>query len=71
MSAVEGVPLGLLILLILAGLILLTPGGRSLLWGRWGIVEPKDSPRRGKRRSPCPGMRNPFAQRFGRFGGRC
>jgi hypothetical protein len=35
-----GIPIGILILLILAGLLLLTPGGRSLLWGRWGMVEP-------------------------------
>ncbi len=35
-----GLPFGILILLILAGLLLLTPGGRSLLWGRWGMVEP-------------------------------
>lgn len=69
----ESVPIGILILLIFAGLILLTPGGRSLLWGRWGMVQPKDSSSRpGRRRT---GIRQsqiggPFGRRFGSFGGR-
>ncbi|GEM_PF-3451203 len=69
----EGVPLGILILLIFAGLILLTPGGRALLWGRWGMVQPRDaSPGRERRR---PGRRpgpigGPFGRRFGSFGRR-
>ncbi len=41
----EGVPLGLLVLIGLAGLLLLTPGGRALLWGRWGVVEPRSRSR--------------------------
>jgi len=67
----ESVPLGVLILLLFAGLILLTPGGRSLLWGRWGIVEPKDSSQAQRRRSPSRRIGNPFGRRFGGFGGCC
>ncbi len=64
----EGVPIGLVILLFFAGLILLTPGGRSLLWGRWGIVEPKDPSKAGRSGRPPARLGNPFGRRFGGFG---
>ncbi len=56
-----GVPLGLLILAILAGLLLLTPGGRSLLWGRWGTIEWKPQSRTQPRRSENTRLGRPFS----------
>jgi hypothetical protein len=65
----EGIPLGILILLVLAGLLLLTPGGRGLIWARWGSVEPKAQSRRTRsRRSRAARLGRPFG-RGGEFKG--
>lgn len=66
---IEGIPLGAIILIVLAvALLLLTPGGRGLLWARWGTVEPKARSRAPTRRAGSSRVGRPFG-RGGGFGG--
>jgi hypothetical protein len=65
----ERIPIGAVILIVLAVIILLlTPGGRSLLWPRWGTVEPKARSRTQTRRSRSARLGRPFGHR-GEFNG--
>jgi hypothetical protein len=65
----EGIPLGAVILIVLAVIILLlTPGGRGLLWPRWGMVEPKARSRTQAHRGESARLGRPFGHR-GEFNG--